>query len=308
MTSESRVVGNKCVQNPGKIFNGWNGAITSGGNDLSNSIGLGNEIDSIGGDTTSHYAHTTYFSVRDSAANISSGFEFAYNYLHDNKAKFGIHVYDESYAGGCGVFSGLLNIHHNVVINQKGTGINIFTRDVSEVNGICWSNNIQVTQNLLVNVGLGPVAEPANGTSPNGILIGGDINAPSVIVDGNTLYGYSAPNSTITAAAQGLVLNFSSKVNPPVTVKNNCFWNNRDVSWLSNTKPANTTLTNNVFFNTAGYTTAVVPAGQLTADPVCSPVGPKMAIAATSPLVNAGVSKTHSRNIYGQVQNNIGAV
>lgn len=308
MTTNGRVVGNKMVQNAGKIFNGWSGAITSGGDSLENSVVAGNEIFSIGGDTTSHFAHTTYFSVRSPTSELTTGFECAYNYLHDNKAKFGIHVYDESYSGGCGIFTGLINIHHNVVVDQKGTGINVSTRDLSEVDGICWATDISVCQNLLINVGLGPVAELNNGTAPYGISVGGDINAPSVLIDGNTLFGFSDASSRIYATAHGLSISFSSKVNPPITVKNNLFWNSVDVSWLSNTKTGTTTLSNNAYFNTAGYITAVVPAGQITTDPICNPVGSRMAVRDTSPLIGNGISKTFSRNIYGQVQNNIGAV
>lgn len=308
MTTQGRVIGNKMTQNAGKIFNGWSGAITSGGDSLESSTALGNEIDSIGGDTTSHFAHTTYFSVRAPAAELTTGFECAYNYLHDNKAKFGIHIYDESYSGGCGLFSGLINVHHNVVVNQKGSGINVAARDLSEINGICWSTDISICQNLLINVGRGPVAEIGNGTAPYGITVGGDINAPSVLIDSNTVFGFSDASAKLYATAVGLSIAFSSKVNPPITVKNNLFWNDDDVAWLTNTKTGTTTLNNNMYFNTAGYVTAIVPAGQITADPICKPVGSRMAVRNTSPVLNAGVSKTYSRNIYGQVQNNIGAI
>lgn len=52
--------------------------------------------------------------------------ELGWNFLKDNKAKNGLHPYDENLANhvdGCGDVTGTVSIHDNVVVNQRGAGI-----------------------------------------------------------------------------------------------------------------------------------------------------------------------------------------
>lgn len=179
-----RAVGNYLAEREGMCANGWSGAFVSGGNSAEGYRAFGNHIHDIGCDQTSHFHHTTYLSIRDAAdeGDPIEGWEFAWNHLSDNKAKFGLHFYDQNESGTCRGFKpgAKLSAHHNYIINQKGSAINIHTygRGVDGSNGErivlpCWEVDVEVYQNVIINAGLGPVAEPNNGTSPYGITLGG---------------------------------------------------------------------------------------------------------------------------------------
>jgi len=308
-TAHGRSVGNYMIENSGTMFNGWNGAIYSGGESI-NHIILGNHLFDLGDDNTSHFQHTLYMSVRNSDVVAQVG-ECSFNYLQDNKAKFGIHYYDQSDygsdGGACGIVTGTLKINNNVIVNQKGPGINVSGRDLTGRGEICWGIDVDIVGNLLVNVGLGPVAEANNGTSPLAISVGGAIDASNIWVDSNTIYGFSDPTSRPGQPVFALNLNFSN-ASPYRTVTNNLFWNDFDASWLSNGTVGIETFTDNLFFNTAGTINAITPSGQTYADPRVTFDGALMSLLEDSPLVNAGNSKRQTVNLYGQISNNIGAV
>jgi len=310
-TQYGRAVGNYMQERDGYTFNGWSGAIFSGGESGDSFKMLGNHFFDLGDDTTSHFQHTTYMSVRNNLV-TTNAWEASFNYLQDCKAKFGIHFYDESYDGGCGVLNGTLAVKNNVIVNQKGTGINIRTNDASEVDGICWNTDIEIIGNILINCGLGPVAEPNNGTSPYSIALGGDISATTVIVDSNIIWRFSREDSRATQTPIGLSLTFE-KVNPNITITNNVFYGDYDAAWLLVSGISTVDVaTHNAFFNIAETSVnAVVPGGftqSVTANPDALELGSRIAILPESPLLEAGNNKQQNIGIYGTPTTNIGAI
>ncbi|MCE2594622.1 hypothetical protein K6Y31_07320 [Motilimonas cestriensis] len=202
-----RAVGNAIGERDGMCSNGWSGAIVGGGASNDNFKALGNQITDIGCDQTSHFQHTTYLTIRTPAEGNEpiTGWEFGWNHLNDNKAKFGLHFYDQLNYGYdlCRGFKpgSVLKAHNNYIINQKGSGINIHTysRTYTDSNGVqqrpaCWEVDAQVYNNVIINAGLGPVAEENNGTSPYGITLGGGIKGHFDVYN-NTLYDVSDESS-----------------------------------------------------------------------------------------------------------------
>ncbi|GBO90152.1 hypothetical protein MSSD14B_38200 [Marinobacter salsuginis] len=154
-TKFGRVIANRIGDIEGGCASKWNGAINGGYGRVEAVKLYGNEIYDYGCNGSSKLHHTTYLSLRGSDQPIVEPWEWAYNYLHGNKAKFGIHNYDQG--SGCGDLSDTLIIRDNVIIDQAGAGIN--------VGSSCgWSMDGAIYNNLLVNVGL-----PADwdGVDPN---------------------------------------------------------------------------------------------------------------------------------------------
>ncbi|EAZ98662.1 hypothetical protein MELB17_14291 [Marinobacter sp. ELB17] len=213
-TSENgRIVGNSLTDSDGKCSNGWHGAISSGEMGGSNVKIFGNYIYELGCRQTSHFHHTTYMSKRDTSnSQPSIAWEYGWNRLEGNKAKFGIHSYDQSPfdSRNCGDVTGTLRIHHNYIKDQRGAGVNLSTKDYDDKD-ICWTTDVVIDKNVLINTGLGPVSELNNGTAPYGISVGGDIGG-NVEITSNLILDVSDPSAREygTAAAINLFLRNTS--------------------------------------------------------------------------------------------------
>ncbi|MCH8499088.1 MAG: hypothetical protein LAT63_11465 [Marinobacter sp.] len=184
-SSNGRIIGNYISDIEGKCSNGWHGGIVSGGIDGSNVKVFGNHIDDLGCIQTSHFHHTTYMTKRTAnGSEPTLAWEFAYNRLTNNKARYGIHFYDQSPFDStqCDHVVGTLRVYKNHISNQRGPGINVVTRDHSR-NKSCWETDVEIVGNILVNTGLGPVAEINNGTAPYAIKLGGAINGSFFIAN-----------------------------------------------------------------------------------------------------------------------------
>lgn len=173
-SANGRIIGNLLTDMPGHCSNGVSGSISGTGTATDNVSILGNEIADIGCNFTSHFHHTTYISRRTQtgAKEIRAG-SFAWNYLHDNKAKYGIHYYDQSNDSSkqCDHITGTLNINNNYIINQRSIGISVYTASSKP----CWEIDTNIFNNIMINVGLGPIAELTNGVQPYALYLGGAI-------------------------------------------------------------------------------------------------------------------------------------
>lgn len=163
-TKDGRVIANRIGDIIGGCASKWNGAINGNRTRVSNAKIYGNEIYDYGCNGTSKLHHTTYLSIRGSDNPVVEPWEWAFNYLHGNKAKFGIHNYDEG--AGCGDMSGPLIIRDNVIIDQGGAGIS--------VGSSCgWSMDGEIFNNVLKNVGLAAAWDGVNPSSSDGAENGG---------------------------------------------------------------------------------------------------------------------------------------
>ena len=154
-SKNGRVIGNKIGDIPNGCASAWNGAINGAQERADNVKILGNEVYDYGCNGTSKLHHTTYMSVRSIDDITVQAWEWGYNYLHGNKAKFGIHQYDEGiristgngFSEQCGDVAGVIKIQNNVIVDQGGAGISVGSK--------CdWSMDVLIENNILTRVGL----------------------------------------------------------------------------------------------------------------------------------------------------------
>ena len=231
--SKGRYVGNYMGQNPNTCITGWAGAITSGGDGGENVKFFGNEIDRLGCPNTSRFQHTTYMSIRNSNTIVNKGWDFSFNYIHDNYPMFGIHFYDEQLNGGnCGKLYGTLRVTNNVIVNQRGSAINIATYHGVTGKNACWSASIHVENNIIMNTGLGGPLDNNVTPPPIAIRIGGDIASDKVNIFNNTIYHWGSKRS-IAANGNPAGIQIGFNLSPPTgtTIK---LLNNLVMSGLTN--------------------------------------------------------------------------
>lgn len=305
-SKNGRTVGNYLIDVPGKCSNGWGGAIVSGGESGSNHKVFGNHIYEIGCDKTSRFHHTTYMSVRNESS-VVQGWEYSYNFLEDNKAMFGIHFYDETYSGDCGNVQGTLKITNNVIVNQKGAGINVGTRDLDGVANICWTANIEIENNLLYNVGLGDVMEDSVANADS-IRIGGDLGSESIVIKNNLVYGYSDAVSRLYSPQSALTVGAFPLANPVINITKNIFYSNGDYDFIRAASIANLDagdfVSNNLFYSTAVSPVNAVISDQYFGSSVM--LNPKISISeylfsyeSDSPLIIKANSFSNEYDLYG---------
>ncbi len=178
----SRIIANEIY---GTKADGQGGAITGSNlglspeKDVISGIkALGNYIHDFGNDLTSKLHHVFYLSNRGGF--MVEAYELGWNLLVDNKARYGLHIYDENYCGG---FSGVFKIHGNVVINQSAAGFHASAGyDLS--GEVCFSTPIDVYNNIFINNGLAPFAQK------DALRLGTAAIASHVRFFNNVIYGY----------------------------------------------------------------------------------------------------------------------
>ncbi len=245
-TTKGRYVGNLLTQIPKTCFTGWSGAITSGGDGASNAKVYGNHIKELGCENSTRFQHTMYMSVRKQES-VVNGWEIAWNHLHDNKSFYGIHNYDESYSGDCGVVQGVISIHDNLVRNQRGAGIHVYTADRDGPKNKCWEADVSIYNNLLVNVGIGPLGEERV-TNAGAIRLVGDIDSSKVDIFNNTIYEFSDEVSRLYDTPKAISVNLNiSKAS--LNVENNIVYSTGDYT-LFDTNLDDVSVSGNIFYST----------------------------------------------------------
>jgi hypothetical protein len=309
-----RAVANRITDIPSGCASGMQGAITGSakwGNDIvSNYKIYGNEIYEYGCAGSSKLHHTTYMSVRSDGLDVQvEPWEFGWNYLHDNKAKFGIHQFDQN--TDCGDPSGPLRIHHNVVANQGGAGISIGSE--------CWEVDAYIEDNILINVGLAAAWDGVDPSSSDGAENGGISIRDSGLVGtmyirNNLIYGYTTDGQT--NGGRGCLNLYGSGDNVSIEWDNNICFTDLDLPFIGTGYKAEAKLDNIIGGNNVWYYSglspvdAIVPSWDalaITVDPLLS-VSDVFVIlleesindsSVKSPLIDAATSTTFVRDIYG---------
>lgn len=149
-TNWGRIVGNLVQGHPSyPITDGTSGAFPTGrpierNPGIEGAIVFGNEVRDYGDEfETSKLHHATYFKIREAGPDIEP-FEVGWNYLHNNRARYGLHFYDQDDPAG---IDGTVKIHNNVVVDQGGAGIHL--NMPSE-----FTNTWDVYNNIVINAGL----------------------------------------------------------------------------------------------------------------------------------------------------------
>lgn len=253
---QGRYVGNLMTQKEGKCFTGWSGAIVSNGLGGDGIKVYGNQILGLGCPNSSRYQHTIYLSNRVPGAYIKA-WDVSYNYLKDNDVFLGLHMYDQTIYDdkvnlNCSwdVYGTIL-VTNNVIINQRGAGINISTADNNGEKYPCWTADIVIDNNTLTNVGLGKPQED-NVANADAIRVTGDLGASKVTITNNTVYGYGHNDSWQLDNANALEISLNV-ADPIVIIENNSFVQtarHKRLKWLYTTEKI-TSSNNNIFWNTA---------------------------------------------------------
>lgn len=258
-----RAVGNRIGDIPGGCVSGQAGAIVGSAqyvDYVSNFKALGNEIYDYGCAGTSKFHHTTYMTVRSGPNDRQvEPWEWGYNYLHGNKAKFGIHNYDEG--NGCGDLTGPLRIYKNVIVDQGGAGIS--------VGSTCgWSMDVIIKDNVLIDVGKaaawnGIDPSTSDGAENGGVSVRDGGLTGTVYVENNLIYGYTSDRP---ADGSGCLTFQSSGDNVKVLWNKNICFTEKDFpfigyGYLAKNKLDNVSGAKNIWFYSGGGepSSAVVP-------------------------------------------------
>lgn len=312
-TNFGRVIANRIGDIEGGCASKWNGAIDGAYGRVEAVKLYGNEIYDYGCNGSSKLHHTTYLSLRGSDQPIVEPWEWAYNHLHGNKAKFGIHNYDQG--AGCGDLSDTLIIRDNVIINQAGAGIN--------VGSTCgWSMDGAIYNNLLVNVGLaadwdGVDPHTSQGQENGAIALRDQGDASS---GGGLLGNYRIFNNTIyrwtedeqRQGGRGCLSFHARGDNVSVNFSNNICITEIDRPFIGATtasanKLDNVVGSNNVFYYSGSIepVEAVTPswdASALTSDPKLKFADSRVEILTDSPVSQNGYDLGLKYDLYGNIR------
>ena len=297
-TRYGRVVGNKVT---GTTADGSSGAIDGGydfGWDAISAVKvLGNYVHDFGDSTTTNQHHTTYFRIRWDVSNVP-GIEIAWNRLEDNKARFGIHYYDQSFIkSGDSVYSapGSFNspcyVYSNFVRNQGGAGINIggsgFIDGLNKMTGTWYVYN-----NVLVNAGL--TTNQGISCFPYAIAFYGEMNDFDIYLYNNTIHGYG------DSAETGSVVIYAPLSDGTADFAGTWHWQNNIVvdtkdfaQYTTSNLVTPSTASNNIWYNGGDSAPAAAPTWD-TSPIIEDPLFVNMAsgdynLQSLSPAVGAGV-------------------
>ncbi|MCG8537586.1 MAG: hypothetical protein MI808_21055 [Pseudomonadales bacterium] len=252
-TADGRAVANRIGDIPGGCSSKYQGAISGAAkfyNYVSNFKALGNEVYDYGCNGSTKLHHTTYMSIRSDGKNLKvTPWEFGYNYLHGNKAKFGIHQFDQNV--GCGQFEDKpIRIHNNVVIDQAGAGISVGSE--------CWTVDVEIENNVLINVGLaadwdGKDPNTSDGPENGGISIRDSGLKGTVTIRNNLIHGFTADNQEDGTGGRACLNFYGSQDNVVVLWDNNICYTDEDRPFMgsgynADNKYDNVTGSNNVWY------------------------------------------------------------
>lgn len=309
-SKNGRAVANRIGDIPGGCASKTQGAIMGnakwGTDRVSNFKVLGNEIYDYGCNGSSKLHHTTYMSIRSDGADLQvAPWEFGYNYLHGNKAKFGIHQFDQN--DGCGDTTGPIRIYNNVIVDQAGAGISVGSQ--------CdWSMDVEIDNNVLINVGLaadwdGVDPDTSNGPENGGIAIRDSGLLGTMHIRNNLVYGYSADGQT--RGGRGCLNLNGSEDNVAIEWRNNVCYTQQDqpfvgAGYRGDSKYDNVTGSHNIWHYTGSNPSeAVVPAwghNHSTADPLLSVTGARVSVRQGAPVIDQGLAPALMTDIYGRAR------
>ncbi|MCG8382045.1 MAG: hypothetical protein MJA28_07500 [Gammaproteobacteria bacterium] len=199
-TAYGRAIGNRISDLPGQCASKTQGAIISSADfyDYASDFRVyGNEIHDYGCAGSSKLHHTTYFSLRsnpdtDGPQDLQAlPPHVQFNYLHNNKAKNGIHFHDQS--ADCGDYTEDVYINNNVIVNQSGAGITY------QSSGCDRHEDVHIFNNIILNAGLpadwdGIDPETSQGHDGNGVTIWDSGLTGTMHVYHNLIAGWNRDN------------------------------------------------------------------------------------------------------------------
>lgn len=320
-----RAIGNKITDRSGMCANGQSGAIAGGVGGASGTFThiegakiYGNFVHDYACPNTDKLHHTTYFSIRNPDDPTITPFDVGWNYLKNNHAKYGIHVYDEdnSHTSSCGDLSGDLLIHDNVIIDQGAAGIN-YGIDCG------WTQDTRIYNNVVIRSGNTTDIDCVSscGSSGAGISLFDGENNGDIYVYNNTIIDWD--DGDIEPAEQGCIAIRGGGNLTDIIINDNVCETYKDREYVE-FADLNATNNANLKLKTSGnrnafYTSAVSPeraippdfdANPIVSNPLLTVTGAQVSVGFGSPLINQS-STTLVDDIYGSARpasSNVGAV
>jgi hypothetical protein len=281
---------------------------------VSNQKIYGNEIYEYGCYGSSKLQHTTYLTIRSDPDDLQiEPWQMAWNYLHDNKTKNGLHVFDQD--AGCGDLTGDLLIHDNVVVNQAGAGIFF---GVSA--GCEWLSDVRIYNNVLINTALpaawdGLDTNTSDGAATDAIMLWDSGYSGTAYVFNNTIYNW---DESYVANGSHACIGISGSNSDLITAvfnDNVCYTDNDrpffGTGYNADSKADNISGSNNALYYSGG--TATIPSqftDSITTNPLLTLDGSKITVGTGSPVINQS-STNLERDIYGaprSTTSNAGAI
>ncbi|MFA5073586.1 MAG: hypothetical protein WC539_06790 [Nitrospirota bacterium] len=258
-----RAVGIEATEGEGQCSGGQGGVLGDGGspewsqNTTSEMRFLGNYIHACGcpGTRSTKLHHTFYISNRTGRP-AEHGAELGWNLLKNNYTNAGLHIYDEDI---CGDWKTPHRIHDNVVINQRGVGMD-YIIDCAPGHGPVTAA-AYFYNNLLVNVGLGNTYSDGKSTGA-AFIIGKASNRASVYMYNNTVYGYGDQRDTYFNAG----IQFQSFAGS-VDFRNNIIVDTKNLDYVLKDSIVPHFSSNNLWYSTKTRKPAPAWPGTIQADP-----------------------------------------
>ena len=303
-----RGVGNRCTDIPGGCASGSQGAINGNalnGDEIESYKMFGNEIYEYGCKGSRKFHHTTYFSIRSGDTNLQlDPWQIGWNYLHDNYAKNGIHMFDEKNGGSsfCGSPNDTVIVNDNVVINQAGAGLMIAAN--------CpWTNDFEVYNNIFINVGLaaawdGIDPETSDGPATSGIAVSDNGLSGHVYIYNNIVHTWNNDDQVAdTQACLGLK---GSGDNVSITWNNNICYTDKNKPFVAegccgaDVQLDNVTGSNNIWYYSGGPSTPPTwDNSAIITDPLLIVNGSIISLDANSPAIGVSTNMVLTKDIYG---------
>jgi hypothetical protein len=287
---EGRIVGMEITDASGTCADGWGGAIA--GNNLDGTSApsgikaLGNYIHDFGCASTGAGHHVFYITNRGGFA--IKAYELGWNFLKDNQVNSALHIYDQS---PCGDWTGSMEIHDNVVVNQRGYAFNY--------DGSCASQltvPVNVYNNLFINTGIGPVVDPTYNYYA-AIEVGGT-ETSNVNIYHNTIYGYSDPGMPDPADSSAVMINHQGTF----SYRNNIVVDTKNLPFSASTKTP-TSHSGNLWYNGGDGNPSALPSWDstaLTSNPLLvNPAGNDFTLQSSSSARDVGADVGISRDLFG---------
>jgi len=300
-SANGRIIGNEChgdgatpLGSGALIDAGADFYISEGTNKIDNLKVFGNYLRDFGTPAASNnLLHTMYFRIRADVRTLNAP-EIAWNYLNDSGGpRFGIHFYDEGTdclsTGGdgqpcVGSFVDTFKIHHNVVENQSGPGINIGTLN-SEATPVA-DFPVEIYNNLLINCGKHTVLTSVD---TNAVAIYGKRMTGYFKIYNNTIYGYGQSGEAGGAFNIPETGSNYSGFGGTYEFSNNIIVDTNNFAFEPSDYKTPTTMENNIWYSSFGQTTPAEDTDPITTNPLLvggSPFDYKLQ--ASSPAIGAG--------------------
>lgn len=315
-TKNGRVVGNRIGDIIGGCASGYQAAITGNAradeDRVSNVKIYGNEIYEYGCKGSSKLHHTTYLSVRSDSNLTVDPWEWGFNHLWGNKAKFGIHQYDQH--TDCGDLSGPISIHDNVIRDQAGAGISIGSN-------CSWTMDAFIFNNILIRPGLaaawdGLDVDTSDGPENGGIAIRDSKESGltgTMFIYNNLIYKPTSDGQSIGVGGRGCLNLNGDGDSVKIQWDNNICVTTPEVPFVGTGFQAGNKLDNisgiaNVWYAEEVSNSVQIPswsANSIFENPGLAISDSFVRLKAESPAINSGVDKSINFDIYGRIRDSI---